>query len=519
MTGVPPSSLPAGRVELRAMVDDDWRLEQELSRDPDVTRWTSYPVDMSEQVSRKRIAAGVARRDRGLAARYVIVVDGHPVGTCGIAHLDVVPEVFYALLADQRGHGFATDAVIALTEWAHAAGYQRVELKTVADNVDSERVAAGAGFRLASTSTGEHQDREVALHRWTHAVVGAVGLDPQVRMRPAAASDGDFLTDLVVAAVNWDPDREPTSRDQILADPRNWHYVEGWVRDGDVGVVAVDGDDVPIGAAWLRMFTADDPGYGFVAADVPELSIGVVEPWRGHGVGRVLLRKALDVAAGHGHGRVTLSVERGNRVRDMYLEEGFVVVGSDSDADTMVKELAASAVTVARGEALRCFRWLDGHADVWAIFESATALTAVLDGLAASWRNAGITAVVGVESRGFLLGAAVADRLGVGFHAVRKDGALFPGVAHTVTSDVDYRGNQPVLSLRGTLTDHDVVLLVDDWAERGSQATAVRNLVEQRGAQWAGLSVIVDQLTDDKRATLGRVASLVTARELGDPDA
>ena len=47
---------------------------------------------------------------------------------------------------------------------------------------------------------------------------------------------------------------------------------------------------LPVGAAWLRFFPADDPGYGFVSADVPELSIGVAVLWRGRGIGRALLR-------------------------------------------------------------------------------------------------------------------------------------------------------------------------------------------------------------------------------------
>lgn len=176
-------------------------------------------------------------------------------------------------------------------------------------------------------------------------------------------------------------------------------------------------------------------------------------------------------------------------------------------------------VETARVALLDRFRWIDGHADVWAVFEDPTALHAVLDGLAEPWHSQGITAVVGVESRGFLLGAAVADRLGVGFHAVRKEGALFAGRTYVTTAPPDYRGNQHTLSLRDTLNGDDRVLMVDDWAEHGAQAHAALTLIEQAGAQWVGLSVMVDQLTDDTRATLGRVTSLVTFAELGDPDA
>ncbi len=165
------------------------------------------------------------------------------------------------------------------------------------------------------------------------------------------------------------------------------------------------------------------------------------------------------------------------------------------------------------------FRWDGGHADVWRAFEDGPALRLVVESLAEPWLDAGITRVAGVEARGFLLGGAVAVRLGAGFQAVRKAGAIFPGPKQTVTSAPDYRGSRHELSLQDTLTAGDVVLLVDDWAERGSQALAVKALVERRGAAFAGVSLVVDQLDAVTRTALGRVTSLVTADELGAPDA
>jgi len=167
---------------------------------------------------------------------------------------------------------------------------------------------------------------------------------------------------------------------------------------------------------------------------------------------------------------------------------------------------------------LAAFRWQSGHADVWRAFEDGPTLAAVVQGLAEPWLDIGVTRVVGVESRGFLLGGAVAIRLGVGFQAVRKAGALFPGSKRTVAAAADYRGAKHVLSMQDTLGRSDVILMVDDWAERGSQALAVRELVEQSGATFAGIALIVDQLPEKTRALLGSVTSLVPAEALGEPD-
>ena len=157
-------------------------------------------------------------------------------------------------------------------------------------------------------------------------------------IRPATSVDADFLVDMLVAAVNWLPERK-LSREQVMANPSLAHYVSGWMRPDDIGVVAVDRGDRPVGAAWLRYLTAADPGFGYVSDDVPELGIGVVESWRGRGVGRALLRAVLDAAREGGVAAVALSVERANFAVRLYAAEGFHTVESFEDSDTMVAEI------------------------------------------------------------------------------------------------------------------------------------------------------------------------------------
>jgi len=165
------------------------------------------------------------------------------------------------------------------------------------------------------------------------------------------------------------------------------------------------------------------------------------------------------------------------------------------------------------------FRWRDGHADIWNFFLDGSDLSLLVNGLAEPWRGAGITHVLGIESRGFLLGGAVAVSLKVGFQAVRKEGGLLPGPKLFVRSEPDYRFKRHELRMQNVLGPDDVVLLVDDWAELGSQAIAARTLVESCGAHFAGASFIVDQLEDDTRTKIGRVTSLAFANEFGNPDA
>ena len=157
-----------------------------------------------------------------------------------------------------------------------------------------------------------------------------------MHVRDAGAEDVEALTEALLAAMNWGETR--ATREQVLADPHLSHYVDGWPRPGDSGVVAVE-DGAAVGAAWWRTFDADDAGYGYVAPDVPEVSIGVQATHRGRGIGTALLRALVERAAAEGRRALSLSVEDGNAARRLYERTGFVVVGRNGGSDTMLLSL------------------------------------------------------------------------------------------------------------------------------------------------------------------------------------
>ena len=160
-------------------------------------------------------------------------------------------------------------------------------------------------------------------------------------IRAARATDATFLESMLVETVNWLPARN-WSREKIMADPEVAHYVQGWPRPTDLGVVAVDDKGEPVGAAWLRTFDATDPGYGFVAADIPELGIAVTASWRGRGVGSTLLRAVQEQAWRAGITTISLSVERANPAMRLYISAGYRTVASGPHSDTMTLDLRRS---------------------------------------------------------------------------------------------------------------------------------------------------------------------------------
>lgn len=135
------------------------------------------------------------------------------------------------------------------------------------------------------------------------------------------------------------PPADPPTVEQVQADPGIAPYLAGWGRPGDSGVVAAV-EDTPVGAAWFRLYEVENPGYGFVAADNPELSIGVKAAWRGRGVGRALLDALVATARAEGHDALSLSVDRRNTpALALYRSTGFREVGGSAENPTMLLRL------------------------------------------------------------------------------------------------------------------------------------------------------------------------------------
>ncbi|MBZ8177475.1 GNAT family N-acetyltransferase [Corynebacterium poyangense] len=86
--------------------------------------------------------------------------------------------------------------------------------------------------------------------------------------------------------------------------------------------------EIPIGAAWLRLFKSDAPGYAYIADDIPEMAVAIRPAAVSKGLSQILLRGALAEARRIGCRGVCLSVEDGNdRAKKAYLRAGFEVVG------------------------------------------------------------------------------------------------------------------------------------------------------------------------------------------------
>ncbi|MDM7989001.1 GNAT family N-acetyltransferase [Arthrobacter sp. zg-Y877] len=165
-----PDTLQVGRFALHIVTSQDWPLEQSLSMDDDVIRWTLFPPHLSDELARYRMTRAEEARGESLLARYTVWDSGDVLGTAGIsATVDGAPELFYALLPSGRGRGAATAATRGLSDWALANGFPRVALRTIYGNTLSEAVARRARFRPVRTEQQRQRGSMVKMLYWTRS--------------------------------------------------------------------------------------------------------------------------------------------------------------------------------------------------------------------------------------------------------------------------------------------------------------------------------------------------------------
>lgn len=128
--------------------------------------------------------------------------------------------------------------------------------------------------------------------------------------------------------------------------------------------------------------------------------------------------------------------------------------------------------------------------DVTTLFKNADCLTEMLDSLYEMYKDKGITKVVGIESRGFILGGALAAKLGAGFVMIRKPGKL-PAETLEETYAKEY-GTDSIQIHKDAINENDVVLLHDDLLATGGTMAAAYRLVKKCGAKKAYMNFIIE---------------------------
>lgn len=140
--------------------------------------------------------------------------------------------------------------------------------------------------------------------------------------------------------------------------------------------------------------------------------------------------------------------------------------------------------------------------DVTTLFKSPEALQELSDTLYNMYKDKGITKVVGIESRGFIMGPILATRLGAGFVPIRKPGKL-PAETIEESYDKEY-GKDTIQMHKDAIGPDDVVLLHDDLLATGGTMAAACNLAKQMNPKQIMVNFIIELEALNGKAVFGQ---------------
>ena len=159
-----------------------------------------------------------------------------------------------------------------------------------------------------------------------------------VIIRQLEKSEWDFLTDMLYESIHI-LDNKP-EKEMLINAPHIKKYHEGWGREGDTALIALNANHQPVGAVWYRLFNEWNKGYGYVDSVTPELGIAVIQDGRGQGVGTLLMENIMQQAINEGYTSISLSVDSENsHAVHLYKKLGFEDFERSGTSMTMVYKL------------------------------------------------------------------------------------------------------------------------------------------------------------------------------------
>jgi len=128
--------------------------------------------------------------------------------------------------------------------------------------------------------------------------------------------------------------------------------------------------------------------------------------------------------------------------------------------------------------------------DLTTLWKNGPLTRRVTDAFVSKWKGRRVDKIVGIEARGFIVGAPIADRLGIGFVPARKIGKL-PGKKTSINYELEY-GRQGLEIHSDAITKGDRILIVDDLLATGGTAKAAGALVEKLGGKVLGFAFVTE---------------------------
>ena len=160
-------------------------------------------------------------------------------------------------------------------------------------------------------------------------------MDLKVDIRELKNDEISHLDNFLYDAI-FIPEGQKKPDKEIIKLPELSGYIKDFGKDTDHCLVAELNGEL-IGAIWIRIFSEDEKGFGFIDSKTPELSMSVVENYRKKGIGTKMLKALLNKFTLLEYDQASLSVDKQNFAMRLYQNFGFETVNSDEKSATLIK--------------------------------------------------------------------------------------------------------------------------------------------------------------------------------------
>ena len=154
-----------------------------------------------------------------------------------------------------------------------------------------------------------------------------------MQLRLGNKKDLKFIKEMLFEAFFWNTRMSRPDFEEFFTNREFQKLLSNWGRFGDRVVIAED-KSIPVGVAWYRLWTESDHSYGFIDSNIPEIGIALELEYRSKGIGRILLKKLINIAREYRFTALILSVDPGNFACKLYESEGFIKVGESGTSWT-----------------------------------------------------------------------------------------------------------------------------------------------------------------------------------------
>ena len=155
-------------------------------------------------------------------------------------------------------------------------------------------------------------------------------------IREIKHKETDFLNEMLYLAL-YVPEGHPPFPKSILDNPDISKYIDNWgTLSNDLALVAILNEEL-IGAIWGRTFSNSNAGFGFIDENTPEICMAVKEKFRNRRIGTKLIDEISKIYFSKGIKSISLSVDKQNRAKLLYLRTRFIII-EDEGADFTMKK-------------------------------------------------------------------------------------------------------------------------------------------------------------------------------------